>query len=99
MSSAHDVFTIGHSNLPAERFLTLLAGAGITAVADVRSVPASRRFPWFSAKALASNLLHRGISYIGLGDTLGGARAIRRSIVTGSRTMRLWLAPANSTWA
>ena len=33
------VYTIGHSNHPIERFLELLRGADITAVADVRSVP------------------------------------------------------------
>jgi hypothetical protein len=40
-----DLLTIGHSNLPPENFTALLQGAGVTAVADVRSVPFSRRFP------------------------------------------------------
>jgi len=34
--AAFDLFTIGHSNYPMERFLELLRGAGVTAIADVR---------------------------------------------------------------
>jgi uncharacterized protein (DUF488 family) len=67
-----DLFTIGHSNLPADRFLALLQNAGVTAIADVRSVPRSRRFPWFSGKALAARLADQGIAYLALGDALGG---------------------------
>jgi uncharacterized protein (DUF488 family) len=66
------LLTSGHSNLPAERFMALLQGAGVTAVADVRSVPFSRRFPWFSQKPLAERLKNAGISYLALGDALGG---------------------------
>jgi uncharacterized protein (DUF488 family) len=69
---AFDVLTIGHSNLPADRFLDLLKSAGVTAVADVRSVPFSRRFPWFSGRALAERLRADGIAYLAFGDALGG---------------------------
>ncbi len=67
-----DLLTIGHSNHPAERFTALLKGAGVTAIADVRSVPFSRRFPWFSGKALAERLPRHGIAYLAFGETLGG---------------------------
>ncbi len=63
-----DVLTIGHSNLPADRFVALLEGAGVTAVADVRSVPFSRRFPWFSGTRLAERLAEAGIAYVPMGD-------------------------------
>jgi len=49
-----------------------LKDAGVTAVADVRSVPFSRRFPWFSGRALAERLQGHGIAYMALGDALGG---------------------------
>jgi len=68
----YDLLTIGHSNLSAERFMALLASAGVTAVADVRSVPFSRRCPWFSGKALAERLAGERIAYIALGEALGG---------------------------
>jgi hypothetical protein len=55
-AQACDLMTIGHSNLAADRFIALLKNAGVTAVADVRSVPFSRWCPWFSSKALAMRL-------------------------------------------
>lgn len=67
-----DLLSIGHSNIAAERFLAMLQGAGVDAVADVRSVPSSRRFPWFSKNNLAVLLAVEGIGYAPMGDALGG---------------------------
>jgi uncharacterized protein (DUF488 family) len=69
---SHDLFSIGHSNIPAERFVALLQSAGVNAVADVRSTPHSRFCPWFSQKPLAAALSATGIGYTAMGDTLGG---------------------------
>lgn len=65
------LFTIGHGNLPLERFLERLAGSSIRVVADVRSNPASPRFPWFERAALSRELECRGLSYRWFRD-LGG---------------------------
>ena len=65
------LYTIGHSNHPIAHFLALLEGAGIQCVADVRSVPFSRRFPQFSQKPLAASLNAAGVEYWFLGDALG----------------------------
>lgn len=73
--SACDILTIGHSNLPADRFIALLAGAGVTAVADVRSSPYSRRMPHFSKGPLEAYLGHHEIAYVFLGRELGGRPA------------------------
>jgi len=67
-----DLFTIGHSNIAPERFVAMLQDAGVNMIADVRSLPASRRFPWFSKEALAARLARAGIGYLPMGDTLGG---------------------------
>jgi uncharacterized protein (DUF488 family) len=67
-----DLFSIGHSNIAAERFLALLRDVGVDTIADVRSTPFSRRFPWFSGKALAATLTQHGMAYLAYGDTLGG---------------------------
>ncbi len=67
-----DLFSIGHSNIPAARFAAMLQDAAVTTVADVRSVPNSRWFPWFSQKTLAAQLSGIGIAYTAMGDTLGG---------------------------
>ena len=65
------IWTIGHSNHSALRFIDLLRGAGIECVADVRSTPFSRRNPQFSQAALATSLKDAGIEYWFLGDALG----------------------------
>jgi uncharacterized protein (DUF488 family) len=70
--TAFDFFSIGHSNIPAERFVAMLRAAGVNAVADVRSTPASRFFPWFSAGKLAKLLEGARIAYLPHGGTLGG---------------------------
>jgi uncharacterized protein (DUF488 family) len=70
--AAFDVLTIGHSNSPADRFIELLQGAGVTVLADVRSVPFSRWCPWFSRQPLSDRLARETIAYLPMGDTLGG---------------------------
>jgi uncharacterized protein (DUF488 family) len=67
-----DLFSIGHSNIPEEQFLAMLRDAGVDVVADVRTTPYSRFFPWFSQKRLAASLAAAGIGYAAMGDSLGG---------------------------
>jgi uncharacterized protein (DUF488 family) len=67
-----EVLTIGHSNHPIEHFLALLHGAGVTAVADVRSAPHSRYVPQFNHDALKATLRDAGIAHVYLGKELGG---------------------------
>ena len=59
-SAACELLTIGHSNLPADRFTALLHGAGVTAVADVRSVPSSRWCPVVLAQGAGGAARQRG---------------------------------------
>src|SRR5262245_40741137 len=89
-SAACDLLTIGHSNLTADRFVALLKDAGVTAVADVRSVPFSRWCPWFSGKALAERLAGEAIPIWRLATRWAAARAILASIGTASPTTRPW---------
>jgi uncharacterized protein (DUF488 family) len=77
--SAFDLFSIGHSNIPADRFVALLHAAGVNAVADVRSTPYSRFFPWFSRKPLEQRLATEGIVYLPHGESLGG-RPLNQSL-------------------
>src|ERR671922_582109 len=65
------IYTIGHSNHAALRFIDLLQGAKVDCVVDVRSTPFSRRNPQVSQKALAASLKDAGIEYWFLGDALG----------------------------
>ncbi|MBU6472781.1 MAG: DUF488 domain-containing protein [Alphaproteobacteria bacterium] len=72
MSDALSLFTIGHSTHSFERFLALLSGAGIEAVADVRTAPVSRFCPQFNKARLDEALRAAGLSYAFLGKELGG---------------------------
>jgi uncharacterized protein (DUF488 family) len=72
MSAAGEVLTVGHSNLSYEDFLSLLRGASVTAVADVRTAPYSRYYPHFNREDLQEELKADGIAYAYLGNELGG---------------------------
>lgn len=67
------LFSIGHSTHPLDRFLALLSQHGIEVLADIRRFPGSRKFPQFNQDNLASNLLKAGIEYRWL-ESLGGRR-------------------------
>ena len=66
------VYSIGHSNQPVEDFIAVLQRAGIKSVVDVRSQPVSRFSPQFNRKRLADSLQRGGVSYLFLGEALGG---------------------------
>ncbi len=70
------IFTVGHSTLPIEQFLAVLTAYGIEQLADVRTVPRSRRNPQFNADALRESLQTAGIVYVPL-KALGGLRKPR----------------------
>ncbi|MDG2527180.1 DUF488 domain-containing protein [Caulobacter endophyticus] len=78
MPSEARVLTIGHSNHSWERFSQLLRGAGVTAVADVRTSPWSRHTPHFNRDSLAERLMLEGVAYVFLGAELGGRPAAAR---------------------
>jgi uncharacterized protein (DUF488 family) len=67
------VWTIGHSTHTFEAFVRLLAMHDISLLADIRTVPKSRRHPHFIAEALARSLPGRGVTYVEL-PRLGGWR-------------------------
>ena len=71
------IWTIGHSTRDIDEFIGLLTENNIEAVADVRSLPGSRKFPQFNAEALALSLPAAGIEYIPF-KQLGGRRKVRK---------------------
>lgn len=73
-----ELWTIGHSNHPLERFLQLLAQHQIAALVDIRRFPGSRTFPQFNQDSLAEALDGAGIEYYWI-ESLGGRRAASKS--------------------
>lgn len=66
------VLTIGHSKHPIQKFLGLLREHGVELLVDARSQPFSRFSPQFSRKALEPAVMEVSISYLFMGDLLGG---------------------------
>jgi uncharacterized protein (DUF488 family) len=71
------IYTIGHSTHSADAFLALLRMHGVTQLADVRTMPMSRRHPQFNRDALGEFLAVAGIEYRHMGG-LGGLRKPKR---------------------
>ncbi len=75
--SSDAIFTVGHSTLPVESFISLLKTYGITCLVDVRTVPRSRHNPQFNADMLGVTLEKEAAEYVPL-PILGGLRHARR---------------------
>ena len=70
------MLTIGHSTHELAEFIGLLLAHGVTKIADVRTIPRSRRNPQFNQETLPGALKAAGIGYIHL-PGLGGLRHAR----------------------
>src|SRR5215208_5722867 len=71
-----EILTIGHSTHELEYFVELLQRNRVARLVDVRTVPKSRRMPWFGGESLASLLPAAGIEYVHE-KRLGGFRKPR----------------------
>jgi uncharacterized protein (DUF488 family) len=79
------VFTLGHSILSIERFMSVLKTYRIERLVDIRTIPRSRRNPQFNDTALAHSLNAEQLEYIPM-QALGGLRHARKdSLNTGWR--------------
>ena len=79
------IFTIGHSTRSPDDFIALLHSHGINRLADIRTVPKSRRHPHFAGDALARSLPAEDVAYRHF-PGLGGLRKPKRdSTNTGWR--------------
>ena len=68
------LYTVGHSNQTLPQLVDLLAQYQVNAVADVRSMPFSRRLPQFNRPELEAELPRHDIRYVFLGEELGARR-------------------------
>src|SRR5690606_38427854 len=65
------MFTIGYATKSIETYIAQLLEHGVTVVADVRSVPYSKRFHDYHRETLMHRLREAGLRYVYLGDELG----------------------------
>lgn len=71
------IHTIGHSTRSLDELVALLRASGVTVLADVRTIPRSRRHPQFERDSLARTLRERRLRYVHL-PRLGGLRRARQ---------------------
>lgn len=71
----NSIWTIGHSTLPLEEFLSMLKSFDIQILADVRSFPGSRKFPQYNKENLQQSIPAHGIQYVHI-EKLGGRRKV-----------------------
>jgi uncharacterized protein (DUF488 family) len=77
------VWTIGHSTRTADEFVSLLRSQEIDRLADIRTIPQSRRHPHFGRDALSARLTAEGVQYRHFKD-LGGLRKPRADSANGA---------------
>jgi uncharacterized protein (DUF488 family) len=80
--SVNRILTIGHSTRSFDEFLGLLKRHGASGLADVRTIPRSRRHPHFSREALETALPAHDVAYQHF-PGLGGLRKPRRDSPNG----------------
>ena len=79
------LFTIGHSTRSLDELVGILRAHHVEALADVRLIPRSRRYPHFNDDSLAVALPAAGIAYRPFKSLGGRRRAAKDSINTGWR--------------
>ena len=72
------LFSIGHSNQPLDRFLGLLVQHRVEALVDIRRFPSSRKYPHWNEKNLAASVQEAGIEYHWI-EALGGRRRSKKA--------------------
>jgi uncharacterized protein (DUF488 family) len=81
------VWTVGHSTHTIDAFVALLVAHDIAQVADIRTLPKSRRHPQFHADALGRSLPEHGVAYVHLPRLGGWRRADAASPNSGWRNL------------
>jgi uncharacterized protein (DUF488 family) len=72
------IYTIGHSTRSSDEFLSILKVFGIELVADIRTIPRSRRNPQYDQESLKLFLEEHHLGYIHL-PALGGLRRPKKN--------------------
>jgi uncharacterized protein (DUF488 family) len=77
MTSDKIIWTIGHSTKTFDDFTEILKKFDIELIADIRSLPGSRKFPQFNKENLELTLPANNINYIHI-PKLGGRRKVNK---------------------
>jgi uncharacterized protein (DUF488 family) len=69
------IYSIGHSDHEIDRFVDLLRRHGVDILVDIRSQPYSRWVPAYNRDALRPAVEAAGLTYLFMGEALGGRPA------------------------
>jgi len=74
------IYTVGHSTRSAEEFAELVKAHQVQAIADVRTIPKSRRYPHFNAEEMSKWLPREQMEYLPFKE-LGGLRKAKKDSI------------------
>lgn len=77
------IYSIGHGTKKIQAFLNELSSYNISYLVDVRTSPYSKYNPQFNREMLKNDLEKVGITYVYLGENLGGLPSDRSCYVDG----------------
>ena len=77
------VYTIGHSTRPADEFIRILRAFDIELLADIRTVPRSRKNPQYDRESLSGLLANHNIDYVHVKE-LGGLRHAKKDSINSA---------------
>jgi uncharacterized protein (DUF488 family) len=84
----HTIYTVGHSSRTLDELVAILQVHGVSAIADVRRFPGSRKWPHFNQAALQADLPRHGIQYLPFPGLGGRRKAAADSPNSGWRNQR-----------
>lgn len=74
-----EIFTIGHSNYPYEKFIRMIKKYDINCVVDIRETPYSKYNIQYNREAFKESLKKDNIAYIYMGNEFGAKRQTKES--------------------
>ena len=74
-----EIYALGHSNYPFDKFIEILKKYNINCVVDIRAIPYSKYNIQYNKEFFQSNLKRLGYTYIYMADEFGAKRKTRES--------------------
>ncbi|MBN9647980.1 DUF488 domain-containing protein [Terrisporobacter glycolicus] len=74
-----EIYTLGHSNYPFDKFIEILKKYNIDCVVDIRAIPYSKYNTQYNKEFFQTNLKRLGYTYIYMADEFGARRKTRAS--------------------
>lgn len=74
-----EIYTLGHSNYPFDKFIEILKKYNINCVVDIRAIPYSKYNAQYNKEFFQINLKKLGYTYIYMADEFGVKRKTRES--------------------